>query len=53
MARPGGHFCFFDRTSILTLDYGILEDWSLWLADRGLSPKTRRNVLASFRALLS
>ena len=30
----------------------MLEDWSLWLADRDLSPKTRRNVMGYFRAFL-
>jgi integrase len=31
----------------------MLEDWSLWLADRGLSPKTRRNALGAFHSFLS
>lgn len=38
LAKPGGHLSFFDRTSIHELRYGALEDWSLWLADRGLGP---------------
>jgi integrase len=52
MAEPEGHFSFFREHSIHEISYGVLEDWSLWLADRKLSPKTRRNLLASFRAFL-
>ena len=52
MAGSGGHFSFFNEHSIHEITYGALEDWSLWLADRELSPKTRRNLLASFRAFL-
>ncbi len=52
MAEPDGHFSFFKAHSIHEITYGALEDWSLWLADRELSPKTRRNLLASFRAFL-
>src|SRR5688572_11786786 len=32
--------------------YAALEDWSHWLADGGLSPKTRWNILAPFRSFL-
>ena len=53
LARAEGHFSFFSRLSIHELSYGTLEDWSLWLADRGLSPKSRKNVLAAFRGFLS
>jgi integrase len=34
------------------VSYAALEDWSHWLADRGLSPKTRWNILAAFRSFL-
>jgi hypothetical protein len=34
LAAPGGHFSFFDRISIHEVSYGLLEDWSVWLADR-------------------
>jgi hypothetical protein len=27
-----------------------LRDWSIWLAKRGLGPKTRKNVLGGFRS---
>ena len=51
-AKPGGYFSWWAGTTIFDVDYGALEDWSLWLADRGLSPKTRRNVLGAFRSFL-
>ena len=38
--------------SIHEIMYGTLEDWSLWLADRGQSPKSRRNFLGYFRTFL-
>jgi len=50
--RPGGYFSFFDDTSIHEITYGKLEDFALWLAKKNLKPKTRRNVIASFRAFL-
>ncbi len=31
LIEPGGHFSYFDRTSIYSITYGVLEDWSLWL----------------------
>jgi len=52
LAAPGGHFSFFDRVSIHEVTYGLLEDWSLWLADRGQSPKSRRNYLGYLRSFL-
>ena len=51
-ARPRGYFSFFQGTSIYELSYGVLEDWSLWMAGRGLSPKSRRNALGAFRSFL-
>jgi len=50
--RRDGHFSFFSTYSIHEIDYGLLEDWSLWLADRGLAAKTRRNVLGAFRSFM-
>ncbi len=44
-AREGGEFSYLAHYSVYEIDFAALEDWSLWLADRGLSPKTRRNVL--------
>jgi integrase/recombinase XerC len=52
LAQPGGHFSFLDRHSIHQMTYGVLEDWSLWLADRGQSPKSRRNLLGYIGAFL-
>lgn len=45
LRQDGGHFSFFDRVSIYEVSYGLLEDWSLWLADRKQSPKSRRSFL--------
>jgi len=53
LCAPGGHFSFLEKTSIHEISVGVLEDWSLWLADRGLSPKSRRNVMGYFRAFLA
>ena len=52
-AAPGGHFAFWDGLSIFQADYAHLEDWSAWLADRGLGPKSRWNVLAAFHSFLT
>jgi len=52
LVAPGGHFSFFDRVSIHDVTYGLLEDWSLWLADRKQSPKSRRNFLGYMRSFL-
>ncbi|MCZ7619853.1 MAG: hypothetical protein M5U32_16700 [Myxococcota bacterium] len=51
-ARPTGHFSWWRSRSIHEIEYGTLEDWSHWLADRGLSPKTRHNVIAAFRSFV-
>ncbi len=52
LAGAEGYFAFFDDFSIHEISYGTLEDFSLWLGDRGLSPKSRRNYLAAFQAFL-
>ena len=49
-AKPDGYFSWWVGHTIFEIDYGALEDWSLWLADRGLSGKTRRNALGAFRS---
>jgi len=51
-AKPDGYFSWWAGRSIHEIDYGALEDWSLWLADRGLSAKTRRNALGAFHSVL-
>ena len=50
--KPDGHFSWWTGRSIYEVDYASLEDWGYWLADRGLSAKTRRNVMGAFRAFL-
>ncbi len=52
-AKPGGYFSFFDELPIFEIGYGRIEDFSLHLADLGLSPKTRRNVLGALHGFLS
>ena len=47
------HFSFWYGRSVWEVDPASLEEWSYWLAEKGLSPKTRRNVLAGFRSFLS
>jgi len=49
---PDGHFSWWAGRSVHEVSYAALEDWSHWLADRGLSPKTRWNILAAFRSFL-
>ncbi len=51
--KEDGHFSWWAGRSIHEVDFGSLEEWSWWLSDRGLSPKTRHNVLAGFRSFLS
>ncbi len=52
-ARSDGHFSWWEGRTIYEIDYAALEDWSLWLADRGISPKTRRNVLGGFHSFMA
>ncbi len=51
-AKPGGHFSWWEGASIFQVRYAQLEDWGFWLDDRGLSAKTRWNVIAAFRSFL-
>jgi integrase len=52
-AKDDGHFAFWHGRSIHEAgDYAALEDWSAWLADRGLGPKSRHNVMAAWRSFL-
>ncbi|MCP5057873.1 MAG: tyrosine-type recombinase/integrase [bacterium] len=51
-ARKDGEFSFLNAYSIHEISYAVLEDWSLWLADRGLAAKTRRNVMGGFRSFM-
>lgn len=50
-SRPGGDLAPWLGRSILDAPtYGELEDWATGLQKAGLSPKTVRNVVGSFRA---
>jgi len=50
--RPGGYLEPLGTVPLHALDYGVLEDFSLELAGRGLSTKSRRNVLGAVRSCL-
>lgn len=50
--RAGGHLSWWRERSILDVDVAALEDFAHELADRGLAPKTRWNVLGAFHAFL-
>ncbi|MHC4934504.1 MAG: hypothetical protein ACYTGV_20200 [Planctomycetota bacterium] len=51
-SKPDGHFAWWQGKSIYEIRAGALEDWSHWLARRGISAKTRRNVLGGFRSFV-
>ncbi len=51
-AKDGGVLSWWDHLSIHEVSYAALEDWGLWLGERGLSPKSRKNVLGVFRSFL-
>ena len=48
--KPVGHFSWWYEKSIFENDYENSQDWSLWLDDRKLGAKTRRNVMGAFHA---
>ena len=51
-AREDGHFSWWWGRSIHEIKFATVEDWSLWLAERGLSPKSRSNVMGAFRSFV-
>ncbi len=51
-ARPSGEVEWWEGRGIQEVDFALLEDWDLWMADQGKSAKTRRNVLGAFRSFL-
>lgn len=51
-ARPGGEIEWWEGRGIAEVDEVSLEEWSLWMARRGVGAKTRRNVLGAFRSFL-
>lgn len=52
-AKPGGHFDWWRGKSIYEIRAGAVEDWSHWLAKRGIAAKTRRNVLGGLRSFVT
>ncbi len=54
-AKPGGHFSFFDGSSIYELDFKLVQRWRFWLSEtRGLkNPRYVTSIMARFHAFLS
>lgn len=52
-AKPDGHFAWWRGKSIYEIRAGAVEDWSHWLAKRGIAAKTRRNVLGGLRSFVT
>lgn len=50
--KVGGHFEFWRERSVFEVDSGSVRDFNRWLRTRGISAKTRKNVIWAFRALL-
>jgi len=51
--RDADHFSFWRERSLAEVDPASLEEWTFWLARRGLSLKSTWNVLAGFHSFLS
>lgn len=51
-ARENGHFSWWQGRNIFEIDYGNLEDWSIWLGGRGIKIKTRQNVIGAFHSFV-
>jgi site-specific recombinase XerD len=51
-SQPDGHFSFWFDRSVNGIGYGDLEDWHLWLGERGISPKTQKNISNTFKTVL-
>ncbi len=51
-AKPSGHFSPLFEVSTYGISYGLIEDWTKILADRGLGQKTRTNVVGAFHSFL-
>jgi integrase len=49
----GNHFAWWYGRSIWEINEATLEEWSLWMAEQGLSGKTRWNVMAGFSSFLT
>lgn len=51
-AEEGGHWSWWSERPIQGIAYADVDDWHRWLATRGISAKTRKNVSDAFRAML-
>jgi integrase len=51
-AQPEGHFSYLHGRSVCEIRYAHIQDWISWLADRGLSAKSRSLIVGAFHALL-
>jgi integrase len=51
-SQADGHFSFWFGRSVNGISYGDLEDWHLWLGERGISAKTQKNVSNTFKTVL-
>jgi hypothetical protein len=51
-ARPEGHFSWWYGKSIFEINAASVDDWNLWLRQRGIGSKTRWNVVGAFRSML-
>jgi len=49
---PEGWFSWWGNAPAKGVIKGHAEDWSLWLADQGLGPNTRRKCLQTLRSVL-
>jgi integrase len=47
-----GHFSFWHGKDVHGINFGQLEDYIVWLAARGLKPKSIANVVNAFKAML-
>jgi integrase len=53
-ARDDGAFAWWSGASIYEIDAKAIADWRRWLSrERGLSPKSVRNILGYFRAFVA
>ena len=51
---PNGHImAFWGTRSFHEVDFPGLQAWASWLTSKGLSPKTRHNVMAALHSFLS
>jgi integrase len=51
-ARDDGEVDWWEGRTVFDITTGALEDWGLWMAGRGLGPKTRRNILGAFKTFV-